>query len=138
MARAFLVLAMLLSCAAASARDLGQWQYAAPDIAQYFATLMQPDNPSVSCCGEADAYWADATDTDAAGNLLAIITDTRPDEPLKRRHIPLGTKIVVPKEKLRKTPIANPFDHAIIFVAPSYDPSEGAYHVYCYEPLPGL
>ena len=42
-----------------SARDLGQWEGADPTIRQWYQALMQPDVPKASCCGEADAYWAD-------------------------------------------------------------------------------
>lgn len=111
------------------ARDLGQWKYAAPDMTAYFATLMQPDNRQVSCCGEADAYWADRIDTDEAGNLIAIITDTRDDGPLQRPHVPVGTRIIVPPSKIRKKPIPNPTGHTLIFLS-------AALSVYCYEPLP--
>jgi len=115
----------------AFARDLGQWQYAAPDIREYFASLMQPDNPRVSCCGEADAYWADQTDTGPNGELIAIITDTRDDGPLKRAHVAVGTRIVIPPSKIRRHPIPNPTGHTLVFL--------GAYgNVYCYEPLPGM
>lgn len=113
------------------ARDLGQWKYAAPDLAAYFGTLTQPDHPYISCCGEADAYWADHTDTDGAGNLIAIITDTRDDGPLMRPHVPVGTRIIVPASKIRKKPIPNPTGHTLIFLSTSQT-------VYCYEPLPGI
>ena len=41
------------------ARDLGQWEGGDPAIRQWYQSLMQPDVPTSSCCGEADAYWAD-------------------------------------------------------------------------------
>ena len=126
-----IVLALLLFAGIASARDLGQWKYAAPDVAAYFATLTQPDSPYVSCCGVADAYWADRTDTDQAGNLIAIITDTRDDTSLARPHVPVGTRIIVPHNKIRKRPIPNPTGHTLIFLSASQT-------VYCYEPLPGI
>jgi hypothetical protein len=99
----------------ASARDLGQWEW--------YQALMQPDNPAVSCCGEADAYWADSFEVDG-DKYVAIITDTRPDIPLRRKHIDVGTKIVVPNHKL-KYDQSNPTGHGIIFL------SRGDY-VYCY------
>jgi hypothetical protein len=45
--------------ASTSARDLGQWENGDPAIKQWYQALMQPDVPSASCCGEADAYWAE-------------------------------------------------------------------------------
>lgn len=121
---------LFLAIKYASARDLGQWQYAAPDISAWFKSLMQPDSPSVSCCGDSDAYWADQTDVDpVTGGLVAIITDTRDDAPLRRAHIPVGTRIPVPQSKIRKPAKHNPTGHTIIFVGASG-------HVYCYEPMP--
>ena len=48
----------------ANARDLGQWEATDPEVRQWYQALMQPDNPAVSCCGEADAYWADSFEVD--------------------------------------------------------------------------
>ena len=42
-----------------NARDLGQWGAVNPAIREWYQALMQPDVPNASCCGEADAYWAD-------------------------------------------------------------------------------
>ena len=42
--------------APAAARDAGQWAGKSPDVQQWFRSLMQPDHPMVSCCGEADGY----------------------------------------------------------------------------------
>ena len=107
----------------AIARDLGQWDSQPIAVRQWFQRLMQPDNPAVSCCGEADAYWADSFEVDG-DKYVAIITDSRPDEPLRRKHIDVGTKIVVPNHKL-KYDQSNPTGHGIIFL------SRGDY-VYCY------
>jgi hypothetical protein len=30
-----------------------------PELDGWYAGLMQPDNPTASCCGKADAYWCD-------------------------------------------------------------------------------
>lgn len=120
----------------------GQTRYASPDLSEYFASLKQPDNPSVSCCGWGDAYEAEKTDQCGAGDgpncaLVAIITDTRPDtrklangEVINRPHIPVGTRIAIPPNKLRKPAIFNPTDANIVFVAVR----EGGNLVYCWEP----
>lgn len=85
-----------------------------PALSRWFETLMQPDNPHASCCGYADAYWADDVRVEN-GQVIAIITDTRPDGPLGRRHIPPGTRFVVPNHKL-KFDRGNPTGHTVIFV----------------------
>ena len=128
----YVFLALALTTAANAA------DYAAPDLSSYYASLMQPDNPYASCCGEGDAYHADRTEFDANGNLVAIITDTRSDERklpdgrvINRRHIKPGTKFLVPKSKIRKRPIPNPTPHTIIFIGSHMN-------VLCYEPQAGL
>ena len=75
---------------------------------------MQPDNPSMSCCGEADAYWADEVET-KGDKVIAIITDTRPDGPLGRRPIAPGTKFEIPQNKITYRG-GNPTGHIVIFV----------------------
>ncbi len=85
-----------------------------PELDQWYAGLMQPDNPNVSCCGKADAYWCDdyyAKD----GKAFCKITDDRDDVPLNRPHINIGTEFEIPSYKL-KWDRANPTGHAIIFV----------------------
>ena len=99
-------------------RDLGQWGDVDPAQVKWFAGLMQPDNPQTSCCGEADAYWADEqiTETDEMGKqkVIAIITDERDDEPLKRLHEPVGKRYEVPPNKIVRKD-GNPTGHFIIF-----------------------
>src|SRR6185436_19612756 len=86
-----------------------------PDIAAWIKNLKQPDNPGMSCCGEADAYWADEIEVRKGADgkpteVYAIITDTRPDAPLQRRHVPPGTRVFVPPHKL-KWDAGNPTGH---------------------------
>ena len=120
-----LVLGAVFGClmSIANARDLGQWESVNPEIREWYQALMQPDNPAASCCGEADAYWADSFEVDG-DKYVAIITDPRPDEPLRRKHIDVGTRIVVPNHKL-KYDKSNPTGHGIIFLS-------RADYVYCY------
>lgn len=117
------LIALLFSVRLTPARDLGQWENSEPTIREWYQSLTQPDIPSASCCGEADAYWADSFAVEG-DKYVAIITDTRPDEPLRRKHIDVGTRIVVPNHKL-KFDQSNPTGHGIIFL------SRGDY-VYCY------
>jgi hypothetical protein len=123
------ILAFLALALSSRARDLGQWQYQDPSISEYFQSLMQPDSPAASCCGSGDSYWADLTDSGPNGETIAIITDSRPDAPLKRLHIEAGTRIVVPPNKIRRPARFNPTGHTLLFVGQ-------AGTVYCYEPQP--
>jgi hypothetical protein len=118
-----LTLALVLQSAPAAARDLGQWENHPTYVRQWFQKLMQPDNPVASCCGEADAYWADSFEVND-GRYVAIITDERPDGPLGRPHREVGEKIVVPNNKI-KWDEGNPTGHGAIFIG-----SGG--QVYCY------
>ncbi len=112
--------AFLLS---AHARDSGQWDAEDPAIAQWYAGLRQPDNPHFSCCGEADAYWADEVVVEG-DKVYAIITDDRDDAPLRRWHVPVGTKILIPPHKY-KFDAGNPVGHTVIFLNKNRD-------VYCF------
>lgn len=101
------------------ARDLGQWDRSDP-IVQWYSQLKQPDNPAISCCGESDAYWADEAETkcDAARKncqVIATVTDDRDDDKLKRMHVPVGTKYVIPPEKIARKD-GNPTGHVILFL----------------------
>ena len=71
-----LIITLLALSSPASARDLGQWENQPTYVRQWFQKLMQPDNPLMSCCGEADAYWADSFEVDD-GRYVATITDER-------------------------------------------------------------
>ena len=117
------IIALMLSSLPAAARDLGQWQDQPAYLRQWFQKLMQPDNPIMSCCGEADAYWADSFEVDD-DRYVAIITDERPDGPLGRPHRNVGEKIVVPNNKI-KWDEGNPTGHGVIFIG-------NAGQVYCY------
>ena len=98
----------------ANARDLGQWEATDPQISTWYRGLMQPDNPSIPCCGEADAYWCD-TISAHNNSVTCTITDDRPDEPLMRPHVPVGTEIVIPSKKY-KFDRGNPTGHTIVFL----------------------
>lgn len=123
------ILIYLYSLTFAIAADYGQWDRSNP-IVKWYQELMQPDNPAVGCCGESDAYWADSFEVSPNGEYVAIITDERPDEPLKRRHVEAGTRIVVPNHKIKfgpndPQPPSNPTGHGVIFLSASG-------FVYCY------
>jgi hypothetical protein len=90
---------------------------------------MQPDNP-VSCCGPADAYYADKFEL-KDGKFFAIVTDERDDLSRGRPHRPIGTRVEIPSHKFNDPrPDPNPTGHGIVFVS-----SRGA--VFCYYNVPG-
>ena len=121
-------LMMLFVASSAHARDVGQWETTDPQIREWFSELKQPDNPRVSCCGEADAYYADKVYT-KDGKNIAVITDERDDAPLNRPHVPVGTEIVIPDHKM-KWDRGNPTGHNIIFL--SNPAADGKRDVYCF------
>lgn len=141
MRRLFLALAVLvLTVVPAISSD----KFAAPDLSEYFNTLRQPDHPAVSCCGDGDVYFADQVDQCGQADidveptcaLVAIITDTRPDDiklpdgrTLHRMHISPGTRVAIPRAKLRSKAVVNPTDHNVVFT--------NGYTVYCWEPVSG-
>ena len=97
----------------AQARDNGQWSDSPLQVRRWFQELMQPDHPSVSCCGEADAFEADTFEVDG-DHYVAVITDGK-------GIIPNGTKITVPNEKM-KWDAGNPTGHGILFLGRGYTP----------------
>jgi hypothetical protein len=110
----FMMLAVFFSAPRAHAWDRGQWEGSDLAIRSWYKSLMQPDNPGLSCCGEADAYWADKVDV-IGGKVYATITDTRDDGPLNRRHIKPGTRFEIPPHKM-KFDRGNPTGHVVIFI----------------------
>jgi hypothetical protein len=113
---AALLVGVLMFVHLALARDLGQWENSDPRIKEWYRSLMRPDVPTVPCCGEADAYWADKV-VSRDGKTYATITDDRPDAPLGRPHIPNGTEFEIPPNKL-KWDRGNPTGRNVLFVSP--------------------
>jgi hypothetical protein len=99
----------------AHSRDLGQWENTDPVIKKWYQSLMMPDLPQTSCCGEADAYWCDIIHV-RDGHTFCTITDDRANEPLKRTPVPVGTEIEIPDWKLTWKD-GNPVGHAIVFLS---------------------
>ncbi len=100
----------------ANARDNGQWDDRPVFVRQWFQSLMQPDNPHMSCCGEADAFEADTFEIDG-DHYVAIITDGK-------GVLAPGTRIAIPNQKM-KWDKGNPTGHGIVFIG-----TKG--QVYCY------
>lgn len=116
---AAIIAMFVLPIKAAFSRDLGQWQDS--PVKEWYQSLMQPDNPNTSCCGEADAYWCDDISV-KDGKTFCAITDDRHIE--RRPDLPMGMKIEIPNWKL-KFDKGNPTGHAVVFLS-----SGGA--VYCF------
>jgi hypothetical protein len=116
-------LVLLLALRLSHARDLGQWDAQDPALKEWYQSLMRPDAPTSSCCGEADAYWADEFHV-RDGKTYATITDDRPDAPRGRPHVENGTEFEVPPEKL-KWDRSNPTGHGVLFLS-----RQG--YVFCY------
>ena len=114
-------IAALVMLLPASARDDGQWEGSPQATRQWFQSLMQPDNPSVSCCGEADAFEADEFEIEG-DHYVAIITGGR-------GVFQNGTRFPVPNHKM-KWDAGNPTGHGIVFIGIS--PETGDWLVLCY------
>lgn len=113
--------------------DDGQWKNNDPAVTEWYRGLMRPDVPTMSCCGEADAYWCDDIHV-KDGHTSCTITDDRPDEPRHRPHIDVGTVIEIPDAKL-KWDRGNPTGHNIIFLgrgANDWYGGSGERFVYCF------
>lgn len=94
------------ACGGVHARD-GAWGDQPASVRAWFQGLMQPDAPTVSCCGEADSFEADTFEV-SGDHYIAIITDGR-------GVIPNGTRVNIPNAKM-KWDAGNPTGHGIIFI----------------------
>lgn len=111
-----IMLALVTFTLPAAARDNGEWETQPAHLRQWFRALMQPDKPTMSCCGEADAFEADSFEIQG-DQYVAIITNGK-------GIFPEGTRIPVPNNKM-KWDEGNPTGHGIIFLGT-------AGQVYCY------
>jgi hypothetical protein len=67
-------MAILAIIASVLARDNGQWGDHPANVRQWFQSLMQPDNPYMWCCGEADAFEANTFEVED-DHYIAVVTD---------------------------------------------------------------
>jgi hypothetical protein len=74
------------------------------EVRQWFQDLMQADNPLLSRCGEADAYWADSVEVDE-GRYVAISTDEGPNGPLGRMRRQVGERASLPAASDQPSPV---------------------------------
>lgn len=104
-----------LNIGAVFGRDLGQWGAQDPSQREWYQSLMQPDAPASSCCGEADAYFCDGYSA-RGDKAFCTITDDRDDAPRGRPHVDVGTVIEIPQHKL-KWDRGNPTGHGVVFLS---------------------
>jgi hypothetical protein len=95
---------LLGSISPAHSRDNGQWENSDSTVRAWYRSLMQPDVPTVSCCGEADAYWCDDIHV-RNDKTYCRITDRD-----------VGKEYEIPPNKLTYKD-GNPTGHAIIFLS---------------------
>ncbi len=112
---AIVALAFVLTIHFARAHDSGQWGDSDASLRDWYQGLMQPDNPNASCCGEADAYFADEIHV-RDGKTYATVTDDRDDAPRHRPHVDVGTEFEIPNHKL-KWDRSNPTGHGVLFLS---------------------
>lgn len=105
-----IVFLVLLLYGLAQARPSPQWASQPKVIVDWFESLMQPDNPSLSCCGEADGFEAD-TFEQQDGHWVAIITNGR-------GVFPNGKRVSIPDAKI-KWDKGNPTGHGWVFLGSS-------------------
>lgn len=112
------ILIFMYSITFSIARDRGQWDNVDPELKLWFHGLKQPDNPNVSCCGEADSYYCDEH---AKGDqVYCIINDDRDNTELMRQPVPNGTVIQIPPNKINRD--GNMAGRAIVFLSYSGSP----------------
>lgn len=92
-------------------------EHARPELDEWYAKLMRPDNPAFSCCGKADAYWCDDYYS-RDGKAYCRITDERVVK--GRPPVPTGTEVEIPQQKL-KFDQGNPTGHNVIFLSRSLE-----------------
>lgn len=102
------------------------WDTDDPDLASWFATQVVKN-----CCDQKDAYLADGVDGDG-DNIIAVITDGSANERYSKPEIPNGTRIVVPRDRIKLDPPV-PGGHAVIFLSKDNRPPEQR-TVYCFFP----
>jgi hypothetical protein len=93
----------------AMARDDGQWSGQSAEIRLWFQSVMQPEHPHISCCGEGDAFEVTLDGDNPDGSIAVVIVNGR-------GMIPDGTPLDVPRSKLQPK-FGNPLDHYILFIA---------------------
>lgn len=126
--RSKIALFLLLSITAAAHAE--GWDTEDADLASWFAT----DVVQI-CCDQKDAYLADEVDGDGE-NMIAVITDGAANPKYGKPAIPNGTRIIVPRDRVRFSPPV-PGGHAVIFLSKDQSVPPEMRIVYCYFPKGG-
>lgn len=113
--------AILVTASPALAGDPKFWGDYPPEVHEWFPTVMQPDNPATSCCGEADAFEGKVVGDGPYDTIAVQIDDGK-------YAIPDGTVVYAPKAKIQ-TKFGNPTGKLIVFISTSDHHS-----VYCLIP----
>ena len=134
-----LIASLFATCALAHehGRTDRNWEAMSDEEKTWTMTLTQPDNPTVSCCGLADQYWADKCNVNGGGQVICQITDDRDDRDFCdhgtcRPHLPIGTQIQIPARAMKfgpndpQQPASNPTGHNVVFLR------AGDRYVYCF------
>ena len=103
----FFIGLLVLSIPAAHSRPGPQWVDVPANVRAWYQSLMRPDAPTRSCCGEADAFEVDTFEVES-DHYVAVITDGK-------GVLANGTRIPVPNEKM-KWDAGNPTGHGVIFI----------------------
>lgn len=101
---------------------LPEWQ----QCREWISNVQRPDYRGNSCCGEADAFEANAFEVSENGEYIAIITKEYPGTPIddgeggtvQSNPLPYGTRIVIPQQKVNSAILdGNPTGKGIVFLA---------------------
>lgn len=103
-----------------------------PEEDSWYSALMQPDNPTVPCCGKADGYWCDGVHTRDGKNYCTISDDRIIPNRTPR---PVGMEIEIPDNKMMDGHLSrgNPTGHSVVFLTSGEVPS-----VFCFVLDSGL
>jgi hypothetical protein len=101
-------------------RNSGQWDDTPPQIRSWYQSLMQPDNPYMSCCGQSDAFEARVIGEDRVTRDIIVVIDDG------KGVIPDGIQVRAPRTKIQVN-YGNPTGKLIIFIG-------GGLTVYCLIP----
>lgn len=91
------------------------------DHDQWYASIKMPDSDT-SCCGVSDAYFCNRLEV-KGDQTFCTITDTRDNASRKRPPVPVGTKVLIPANKLVKDAEArkgNPTGQGVIWMRAGY------------------
>lgn len=100
----------------------------------WIGNVKRPDQPRYSCCGEGDAFEANAFEVSPEGNYIAVLTKDYPpvigDDgeggSYVSRSYSIGTRITIPKDKVNRAyENGNPTGKGIVFIS-------GTGEVLCY------